>query len=269
MGYSTRIYQSLSASYLALLVGPTVPAVGAAVTGVSAYQWPLFSLGGLVGAGVGYVLATRIDVLRWLTRTWVAVLVTILPLWYLIWLIALFAFNPGRSLLTILVRPGTLGMFGFAVALVAVVLATRQTTVERIERSSVYTSFQSGPSRRRRRIRYGVFAIGLGGVAGLLTVLTMYSAVSSTLLAAAVLAMPLSMLGLYAVQDRTVVLTDDGLAIDGTFTEWEHFAEYDLTDRTLVLTYRSQWAGTLALDLSAVPDLDSVRDPLEEHVDQA
>jgi len=265
MAYSARIYRSLAGSYLALLVGAAVPAL-ASTAGVATSPWPAFSLGALLAGGVGYAVAGRFDVARWLRATPVAAVATLLPLSHFVWLVALLAHNPDRSLLTVLGRPSTAGAFAFAVALIAVILATRQATVERIQASTVYASFQSGPAPRRRRVRYGSFAIGLGCVAGLLGVLATYDALPWALFVATSLLGPLSILGLYATHDRSVVVTDEGLAIDGSFTEWASFDGYELTDRSLVLRVRSHWAGDIALDVTDVMDLDSVRDVLDEHV---
>ncbi|WP_136715546.1 hypothetical protein [Halorientalis salina] len=268
MGYSARIYRSLGGSYLALLVGPVVAAL-AAGAGVGIDPWLAFSLGALLAGALGYLAVADLDPVRWFTNTWVAVAVTLLPLGHAVWLIALLAHNPDRALLTIFARPSTAGALAFGVALVAIVLAHRQQTVERIRAATVYASFPSGPAARRRRVRYGTFAVGLGVVAGLLAVLAMHGALSSALLVAAVLIGPLAVLSLYATHDRSVVVTDDGLAIDGTFTEWTYFDSYDLTERSLVLRFRSHWMGDIALDVSDVDALDTVRDALDEHVSEA
>lgn len=265
MGFSVRIYRSLAGSYLALLLGPAFPAL-AAMAGVTGYQWPLFSVGALLAGGVGYLVASKVDMVQWLTTQWVAIVVTIVPLWYVVWLIAILAHNPGKVLLTIVGRPSTLGASAFGIGLLAVVLASRHQTVERLNDATVYASFTAGPARRRRRIRYAAFAIALGAVGGLLVAISIEGAATKALLLAAVLILPLSVVGLVSTHQRQVVITDEGLAIDGTFTEWMWFDSYEVTDQSLVLSFGSHLFGDIALDVTDIPSVDTVRDVLEEQV---
>lgn len=265
MAFTARIYRSLAGSYLALLVGPAVPTV-AAIAGLAADRWLLFSLGALVAGAVGFALASTIDMVQWLTNQWVAIVATTLPLAYLVWLIALLAHNPNKTLLTLLGRPSAAGVFAFGVALTAIVLAGRQVTVERIRQSTVYTSFTASPTPRRRRIRYASFAIALGTVAGLLVVLAIDGAISSVVLVAGVSLLPLLVIGLYSTQQRSFVVTDQGLAMDGTFTEWRRFESYELTDRSLILRPRSKWLGNLAVDVTDVSGLETIQTALDDHL---
>lgn len=267
MAVTERIYQSLAASYCALLVGPVVPVV-ASWGGVTAYRWVLFSLGALVAGGLGYLAAGKVDLVRLLPTQGPAIAVTLLPLSYLVWLIALLAHNPTRSLLTIFVRPSTAGVFAFAIGLVGVLLASRQQTVENIEASTVYESFTARPAPGRRRLRYWSFAGGLGSIAGLLLVLSFEGAISVALLVAILVVVPMAVVGLQAIHAQSVVVTDRGVAVDGTFTEWGWFDDYEVTDRSLVLEFRSGWTGQMAFDRSDIPSLDSLTEILDDCVDQ-
>ncbi len=266
MALTARLYRSLTGSYLALLVGPAAPTL-LSLVGVAANRWLLFSLGALIAGGVGYAFSTGTEMVRWLTKQSVAVVVTVAPLGYLVWLIALFAHNPNKVLLTLLGRPSTAGVFAFGVALVGVVLANRQLTVERIQDSTVYTSFTTGPAQRRRRIRYGSFAVTLGMVAGLLAVLTISGAVPTALLLAGTMLVPLSLIALYSANQRSIVITDEGVAVDGSFTEWDEFESYELTDRSLILRRRSRWLGDMTLDVTALSGLETVQSALENHLE--
>ena len=266
MAFTARLYRSLTGTYLALLVGPAVPVL-LSVGGVAANRWLLFSLGALSAGGVGYALTTGREMVRWLTTQSVAVVVTVVPLGYLVWLIALFAHNPNKVLLTVIGRPSTAGVFAFGVALVGVVLANRQLTVERIQGSTVYASFTTGPAPRRRRIRYGSFAITLGMVAGLLAVLTISGAIPTALLLAGAVLGPLSLIALYSAHQRSFVVTDEGVAVDGSFTEWDDFESYALTDQSLILRRRSRWLGDLTLDATNLTALETVQTALESHLE--
>lgn len=266
MGVSARIYQSLAATYLAFLVGPVVPAA-AAWGGVPGYRWVLFSVGGVMAAAIGYVLGSRVDLSQLLPQQPVAIAVTLLPMPYFVWFIALFAHNPTRSLLTILGRPGLGGVFAFPVAMVAVTLAARQRTVERIQGAEVFESFTARPAPGRRRLRYWSFAGGLGSVVGLVGVLTLEASASVALFLTVVVVGPLALVGLWTTNARSVVITDHGIAVDGTFTEWDWFEDYEVTDSSLVFKFRSKLTGDMAFDRADVPSIADLESVLDAYLD--
>ncbi|WP_299268321.1 hypothetical protein [Halorientalis sp.] len=262
MRYTRSLYRSLVGTYLALLVGP-LAAVLARVSGV-VDLWVSLAVAGLAAGGVGYALGGRLDVERLVTSLLAAVPPVVLPLGYLVWLIALLAHNPGISPLALLIRPATLGVLAIAPAVALVELGTRSVTVSRIEAATVLYSFQTRPDRRERRFTYGALAVGLGAVTGLLGVLVLLEQVPLAVVLALLVVVPLA-LGILRSDDRSVVVTDAGLAVDGAFTGWEDVGSYTVTDDSLVVRPRGWFTDVYRLDLAPGPDPEQLQSTLETH----
>lgn len=262
MRYSRSLYRSLVGTYLALLVGPFVAAV-AGVTGVLD-PWVGLSVAGLVAGGLGYAVGDRLDVERLATSLPFAVPPVVLPLGYLVWLIALLAHNPGISFLTLLVRPATLGVLAVGPAVALVELGTRSATASRIADATVIYAFETRPDRRERRTTYGALAVGLGAVAGLLGVLVVVGEGSTALVLGLLVVVPLVAVVVRA-DDRTVVVTDAGLAVDGDFTGWDDVESYTVDDESLVVRPRGLFVDVYRFDLSTGPDPDQLRTTFESH----
>lgn len=245
-----------------MLVGPFV-GVLAGLAGVID-PWIGLAVGGLAAGGLGYAVGDRLDVERLATSLPLAVPPVVLPLGYLVWLIALLAHNPGISPVTLLVRPSTLGVLAVGPAVALVELGIRSETVSRIEAAEVLHAFETRPDRRARRVTYGALAVGLGAVAGLLGVLVLLEQASIALVLGAVIAVPLAA-AVFRSDDRRVVVTDAGVAVDGDFTDWADVRSYTVSDDSLVVRPRGWFADVYRLDLSAGPDPEQLRSTFETH----
>ncbi|SEO14084.1 hypothetical protein SAMN05216388_1008168 [Halorientalis persicus] len=262
MRYTRSLYRSLVGTYFALVVGP----FAATLAGVSGLVDPWISLAvaGLVAGGLGYLVGDRLDVERLATSLGLAVPPVVLPLGYLVWLIALLAHNPGISPLTLLGRPATLGVLAVGPAVALVELGTRSVAVSRIEAATVLYSFQTRPDRRERRITYGALAVGLGAVAGLLGVLVLSGQVSIAVVLGMLVVVPLA-LAVLRSDDRTVVVTDAGVAVDGEFTGWDDVDSFTVGEDSLVVRPRGWFTDVYRLDLSSGPDPDQLQSTFEAH----
>jgi hypothetical protein len=262
MPYSRSLYRSLVGTYFALLVGP----FAAIVAGVSGLvdPWVGLAVAGLAAGGMGYAAGDRLDVERLATSLRLAVPSVVLPLGYLVWLIALLAHNPGISPLTLLARPATLGVLAVGPAVALVELGTRSVTVSRIEAATVLYSFRTRPDRRERRITYGALAVGLGAIAGLLGVLVVLGQASIAVVLGLVVVVPLA-LAVLRSDDRSVVVTDAGLAVDGEFTGWEDVDSFTVADDSLVVRPRGWFTDVYRLDLTSGPDPDQLQSTFETH----
>lgn len=262
MPYSRSLYRSLVGTYLALLVSPLAAAL-AEVSGV-VDPWVSMAVVGLAAGGVGYAVGARLDVERLATSLPLAVPPVVVPLGYLVWLIALLAHNPGISPLTLLARPATLGVLAVGPAVALVELGTRSVTVSRIEAATVLYSFRTRPDRRERRITYGALAVGLGAIAGLLGVLVVLGQASIAVVLGLVVVVPLA-LAVLRSDDRSVVVTDAGLAVDGEFTGWEDVDSFTVADDSLVVRPRGWFTDVYRLDLTSGPDPDRLQSTFETH----
>ncbi|RXK49171.1 hypothetical protein [Halorientalis pallida] len=262
MRYTRSLYRSLVGTYVALVVGP----LAAALAGASGVVDPWISLAvaAVGGGGLGYWMGGGLDVERFATSLALAVPPVVLPLGYLVWIIALLAHNPGISPLTLLVRPATLGVLAVAPAVALVELGTRSVTVARIEAATVLHSFQTRPDRRERLTTYGALAVGLGAIAGLLGVLVLLGQASIAIVLGTLVVVPLA-LAVLRSDDRTVVVTDAGLAVDGEFTGWEEVESYAVADDSLVVRPRGWFTDVYRLDLSSGPDPDQLQSTFENH----
>jgi len=263
MRFTRSLYRSLVGTYFAWLVGPFVAAL-AGLSGV-VDPWVGLAVGGIVAGGLGYAVGGQLDVERLATSLPLAVPPVILPLGYLVWLIALLAHNPGISPLNLLVRPATLGLLAVAPAVALVELGTRSVTVSRIEAAEVLHAFETRPDRRERRITYGALAVGLGAVAGLLGVLVLLEQAPFALLLGAIVVVALALAVVLGSDDRRVVVTDAGVAVDGDFTGWEDVQSYTVGDDSLVVRPRGWLTDVYRLDLTAGPDPDRLRSTFETH----
>ncbi|WP_336003096.1 hypothetical protein [Halorientalis halophila] len=257
---SPDVSRSIAGTYLALSGGTLV----AALTGFAgvADPWPPFALTGVVAGALGYALSGRIDPERIATSTPLSVSLILPPLASLVWLIALLAHNPGIGLQTLFVRPATLGVLAVGPAMALVEMGTHRTTIARIERSTVLLRFEARPSQRERRLTYGALAVGLGAVAGLLAVLVVLDRGSIAAVLGSVMLGALSFAALRTDRQR-VVLTDAGVAVDGTFIEWDEVASYDLDADRLVVRPDGLLRDGYRFDLGGGPDREAVRDALE------
>jgi hypothetical protein len=149
-----------------------------------------------------------------------------------------------------------------AVALVE--LGTRAVTASRIEAAAVLYAFETRPDRRERRVTYGALAVGLGAVAGLLGVLVVLERVSIALGLGVLVIVPLAALVLRS-DDRRVVVTDAGVAVDGDFTGWADVESYTVADDSLVVRPRGWFTDVYRLDLSSGPDPEQLRSTFEAH----
>jgi hypothetical protein len=263
MGTPGTRTELLASSYLALLAGPLVARLAPGWITVSGLTWPLFVAGCLLGGALGYLLARTVD-LDSLSRLPVAITVTILPLVYLVWLFGLMASSPGRTLVSLLVRPSTTGVFAFVPALVAVRDATRRATAERIERTDVHASFSARLSPRRRRLQYVALAVGIGTVAGLITALYISGQTTIALLLAVLVSVPALVYVAAGESEKEIVITDEGLVVDGTFAEWHDLESYRITDDSLVVRPSTRWLSALTFDLADIDSLEDVESALDE-----
>ncbi|MFB6084747.1 MAG: hypothetical protein ABEJ94_10945 [Halorientalis sp.] len=264
MQFARSIYRSLVGTYLALVVGP----LAAGLAGASGIDpWVGLAVGALVAGGLGYAVGDRLDAERVATSLPLAVPPVVVPLAYLVWLIALLAHNPGISPFTLLGRPATVGVLAVGPAVALVELGTRSVTVSRIEAAEVLHAFETRPDRRQRRLTYGALAVGLGAVAGLLGALAVLQRIFAAVTLALVIAVPLA-LAVLRSDDRTVVVTDAGLAVDGEFTDWEDVRSYTVDEDSLVVRPRGWFADAYRLDLSGAPDPDRLESTFETYVDR-
>jgi len=262
MRYTRSLYRSLVGTYFVLVVGP----FAAALAGVSGVvdPWISMAVASLAAGGFGYWVGDRLDVERLATSLPLAVPPVVLPLGYLVWLIALLAHNPGISPLTLLGRPATLGVLAVGPAVALIELGTRSVTVSRIEAATVLHSFQTRPDRRERRITYGALAVGLGAVAGLLGVLVLSGQASIAAVLALLVVVPLA-LAVLRSDRRTVVVTDAGLAVDGEFTGWDDVDSFTVAEDSLVVRPRGWFTDVYRLDLSSGPDPEQLQSTFESH----
>lgn len=267
MGSGT-VDRVLTGSYGALLAGPVCAVLLPRVIGPGE-PWLSFVVGAIGGGTVGYGLASRCDVTRWFANRPYAVGLAVVPLGYLVWAIALLAHNPDRQLLTLLVRPGTVGVLAAVPAMAEVSLATRRTTATRIADSTVRASFDVRPAPRQRYITFGTIATGLGVIAGLVVALAVRGSVDVALPLGALVVCCLGLVVIVSGGERTVVLTDDGVAIGTTFVPWDQFDTYRITDRALVVELRRRTLQSFTFDVTEIPALSDVRAIFDEHVPDA
>ncbi|AQL41331.1 hypothetical protein BV210_00755 [Halorientalis sp. IM1011] len=263
MRFTHSIYRSLVGTYLALLFGPLAAALAGASGVVD--PWAALAVVALVAGGLGYAVGGQLDVERLATSLPLAVPPVILPLGYLVWLIALLAHNPGISPLNLLVRPATLGLLAVAPAVALVELGTRSVTVSRIETAEVLHAFETRPDRRERRVTYGALSVGLGAVAGLLGVLVLLEQAPIALLLGVIVVVALALTVVLGSDDRRVVVTDAGVAVDGAFTGWEDVESFSVSEDSLVVRPRGWFTDVYRLDLSAGPDPDQLQSTFETH----
>lgn len=258
-------YRALAAVYLALLLAPLVGAL-APGGGVDIISWAFTVAGGLIGAGLGYVTAGRIAVRRWLTTLAVAVPLTVAPLGYVVWLFALFANNPGKTASTLILRPNTLGILATLPVAVALITATREATAYRIAQSTVHTEFNARTAQRTRRIQNWSMAGGLGAVAGFTAILYSNDLLDTATLLVLAVAIATFTAILLRTTTHSVVVTADGLAFDESFSEWDGFDGYEITDRSLVLSRASWFLADIAFDVDDIESLEEVQDALDQHL---
>ena len=65
--------------------------------------------------------------------------------------------------------------------------------------------------------------------------------------------------------DRSVVVTDAGLAVDGEFTSWEDVDSYTVDDDSLVVRPRGWFTDVIRLDLASGPDPNQLQSTFETH----
>lgn len=260
-------YRTLATAYLALLVAPLVAAL-APGPGIGLTSWGLTGVGALVGGVLGFAVASRYTIRRWLTDMPTAVPLAVAPLGYLVWTFALFANNPGKTTATLLVRPNTLGIVATIPVAIGLIKATREATAYRIAQSAVDIEFTARTGQRTRRIQNWSMAGGLGAITGLAVILY-----TSGLLDVLTLGLVVAAVVSFAVLFRrttthSVVVTADGLALDDSFTEWDDFESYELTDDSLVLTRSSRVLADVTFDLSDVESVDDVRSALDRYLSE-
>lgn len=258
-------YRVLAAAYLALLLAPLVAAL-APGPGVDVTSWGFAAVGGLVGGGLGFVVASRYTVRRLLTDLPTAVLLTVAPLGFVVWTFALFANNPGKTVGTLLLRPNTVGILATIPAAIALVKATREAAAYRVAQSSVHVEFTARTAQRTRRLQNWSMAGGLGAITGLAVILYrsgMLDVVTLAVLTGAVVTFAIILL---RTTTHTVAVTADGLAFDDSFTEWSDFESYEITDDSLVLSRSSRLLADVAFDLHDLDSVADVQSALDQHL---
>lgn len=258
-----QVGRSLAASYLALLVGPAAALLAPPIASAQ-WRWVVFAAAGLLAGAAGYALAARADPLDHLSSPWVAVPVVLLPMAYLVHLFAIMAHNPGLSLLVVFGRPSTAGLFALAPAAGAITLATRRATAERVAASTVLLSFSARPPARVRWTTYGSYAVGLGAIAGLAAALVVVGDASPAVLVAVLGIVPAVAITRVGSSERSVAVTEDGIAVDGAFVAWSDLTDYRFGERAITVEARRPWQSGVSLDPADVPDADALRRILEE-----
>lgn len=256
-------FRLLVASYGALLLGPLPTLLVPRTPPIPALSWLVFAVALAVGGALGYAVATWVDVEERVTNVLGGSLFAILPLAYLVWLFALVANNPGKTVEHLLVRPTNAGILAFPVALVAIHVAL---DASRGDASETVVEFTARPAQRTRRIRLVTLGGGLGIVVGIGLSLFLGGFASTLILAVLALAV-LAILGVvFQTFERTIRIRDEGIEIDGQLTRWEAVERVAVDDDTLAVRLRSAWTSDVKLDRGDISGFEEVTSALSRHV---
>ncbi|WP_327051656.1 hypothetical protein [Halomicrococcus gelatinilyticus] len=254
-----RHLDALVVAYVALLVGPLVPLA------VEGPTWPLFAVGILLGATVGFVAADATsDLAASLGNLQAGLLLVAVPVAY-VW--PLVTRPPGLDPLAFFVHPAGAGLLAVLVGFLAVVVAYEHLRRREREDVTVLVEFAARPSPRRRKILvvasllplsvamvvFGALYLWADSVPGSTTVFVTVSGALSAILP--------------AQAEREVALGDEGVVLQGRVLDWSSFDGAEFTDRALVL-HRSEWfQGKQAFDREDVENEDEVRATLDRYLD--
>jgi len=259
-----REFRLLIASYGALLLGPLPTLLVPRDSPFPGLPWLVLAAGLLAGGTLGYALVDRLDLRAHLSNVLGGSVAAVLPLGYLVWLLALVANNPGMTPGNLLLRTTTVGLLAFPPAMVAIHLALDAVGATEAE---TLAEFTARPAPRVRQLRFVSLGLGLGIVVGIGLTLLLNGRTSPLVLTVLGAAVASIFVVIVQTSERTVRVRDDGLEIDGTVTPWDDIERFEVDEDTLVVRLRSAWTEDVRLDRSDIGGFEDVRATLSELVE--